>query len=69
MLPPPSAPLTPVPADVTATTAIPEAIEDIERQHILATLSAAGGVRRVAAERLGISERTLRNKLKAVSGG
>lgn len=39
-------------------------MEDLERQHILDTLAAVGGSRRLAVERLGISERTLRYKLK-----
>lgn len=39
-------------------------IKDMERQHILDTLAAVGGSRKHAVERLGISERTLRHKLK-----
>ena len=39
-------------------------MQDLERQHILETLAAVGGSRRRAVERLGISERTLRYKLK-----
>mgnify|MGYP000308303363 FL=1 len=34
------------------------------REHILETLAAAGGSRKLAGERLGMSERTLRHKLK-----
>ena len=61
---------------LTATTApavaqkLPEAPEnssnmkDLERQHILDTLAAVGGSRLKAVEKLGISERTLRYKLK-----
>lgn len=39
-------------------------IRDLEREHILDTLAAAGGSRKLAGERLGMSERTLRHKLK-----
>lgn len=39
-------------------------MQDLERQHILETLAAVGGSRKRAVERLGISERTLRYKLK-----
>jgi two-component system response regulator FlrC len=39
-------------------------MRDLERQHILDTLTAVGGSRRLAVERLGLSERTLRYKLK-----
>ncbi|MEK7736665.1 MAG: sigma-54 dependent transcriptional regulator, partial [Pseudomonadota bacterium] len=39
-------------------------IKDLERQHILDTLASVGGSRRLAVERLGLSERTLRYKLK-----
>jgi len=35
----------------------------MERAHILETLAAVNGVRKAAAERLGMSERTLRYKL------
>lgn len=41
-----------------------DSIRDLEREHILETLAAVGGSRKVAIERLGISERTLRYKLK-----
>ena len=41
-----------------------ERMQDIERRHILETLEAVGGSRKLAIERLGISERTLRYKLK-----
>ena len=34
------------------------------REHILETLVAVGGSRKLAGERLGMSERTLRHKLK-----
>ena len=39
-------------------------MKDLERQHILETLAAVGGSRLKAVEKLGISERTLRYKLK-----
>jgi two-component system, response regulator FlrC len=50
-------------------TALPEAMRpdnmrDLEREHILETLAALGGSRKLAGERLGMSERTLRHKLK-----
>jgi two-component system, response regulator FlrC len=41
-----------------------DSIRDLEREHILETLAAVGGSRKQAVERLGISERTLRYKLK-----
>jgi len=41
-----------------------DSIRDLEREHILETLAAVGGSRKLAIERLGISERTLRYKLK-----
>ena len=39
-------------------------MRELERSHILDTLAAAGGSRKLAGERLGMSERTLRHKLK-----
>ena len=39
-------------------------MKHLERDHILRTLAEAGGSRKVAIERLGISERTLRYKLQ-----
>lgn len=42
----------------------PANIRDLEREHILATLRAVGGSRKRAVEQLGISERTLRYKLR-----
>ncbi|MDR3410267.1 MAG: sigma-54 dependent transcriptional regulator [Formivibrio sp.] len=39
-------------------------IKEVEKQHILETLRAAGGVRKLAAARLNMSERTLRHKLQ-----
>jgi two-component system response regulator FlrC len=53
-----------LPAAATiAAPALPTEMKELERAHILQTLEAAGGVRRVAAQRLGMSERTLRYKL------
>jgi len=58
---------------VVAQTAVPVAAQDLgldrdlkdrERELILATLRATGGNRKLAAERLGISPRTLRHKLQ-----
>jgi two-component system response regulator FlrC len=43
--------------------ALPTDMKGLERAHILETLAAAGGVRKIAAQRLGMSERTLRYKL------
>ena len=39
-------------------------IREMEKRHILETLKMVGGVRKLAAERLGMSERTLRYKLQ-----
>jgi two-component system response regulator FlrC len=39
-------------------------LKERERELILATLAATGGSRKLAAERLGISPRTLRHKLQ-----
>lgn len=39
-------------------------MKDLERRHILETLAAVGGSRKLAVEKLGISERTLRYKLQ-----
>ena len=39
-------------------------LRDLEREHILETLAAVNGSRKLAGERLGMSERTLRHKLK-----
>jgi two-component system response regulator FlrC len=43
---------------------VPANMKDLERQHILETLAKVGGSRKKAIELLGISERTLRYKLK-----
>jgi two-component system response regulator FlrC len=67
-----------IPADLGAAAAtVPESLgaqalasapganmKDLERQHILETLARVGGSRKKAVEALGISERTLRYKLK-----
>ena len=39
-------------------------MSDLEREHILGTLASVGGSRKLAGEKLGMSERTLRHKLK-----
>ena len=39
-------------------------MRDLEREHILETLASVGGSRKLTGERLGMSERTLRHKLK-----
>lgn len=54
---------------VTAPEAIQEAPQEtdmrsVEKRHILEALAATGGAKKLAAERLGISERTLRYKLQ-----
>ena len=66
-----SAPLPPDPEPAAAVASAANAgptradsIRDLEREHILGTLAAVGGSRKAAIERLGISERTLRYKLK-----
>ena len=57
-------PASSVPAEVKPEALRGDSIRDLEREHILETLAAVGGVRKLAIERLGISERTLRYKLK-----
>ncbi len=55
------------PAQAQTTTMEPDRPDDIkalEQEHILSTLAACNGVRKLAAERLGMSERTLRYKLQ-----
>jgi two-component system response regulator FlrC len=42
----------------------PQDLKTLERSHILETLAAVKGVRKAAAARLGMSERTLRHKLQ-----
>lgn len=39
-------------------------MREVEREHILETLAAAGGSRKLAGQRLGMPERTLRHKLR-----
>jgi two-component system response regulator FlrC len=51
-------------AAAAARQAIPANMKDLERVHILETLAKVGGSRKKAVEALGISERTLRYKLK-----
>jgi two-component system response regulator FlrC len=48
----------------TVSEGVPANMKDLERQHILETLAKVGGSRKRAIELLGISERTLRYKLK-----
>jgi two-component system response regulator FlrC len=64
-------PMTPRAVPEEAQAASPQAgevasmdIRSLERRHILDALAAANGVRKTAAERLGMSERTLRYKLQ-----
>ncbi|MEW6164223.1 MAG: sigma-54 dependent transcriptional regulator [Pseudomonadota bacterium] len=61
-----SAPAVPQPAPQPVAQPIvsPANMKDLERQHILETLAKVGGSRKKAIELLGISERTLRYKLK-----
>lgn len=64
---PPPAPVPAMPVasvSVPSNGASPANMKDLERQHILETLAAVGGSRKEAIARLGISERTLRYKLK-----
>jgi two-component system response regulator FlrC len=51
-------------AGVPTSQAVPANMKDLERVHILETLAKVGGSRKKAVEALGISERTLRYKLK-----
>jgi two-component system response regulator FlrC len=52
------------PAQLVVSEETPANMKDLERQHILETLAKTGGSRKKAIELLGISERTLRYKLK-----
>jgi two-component system NtrC family response regulator len=52
------------PASSVADDALPDAVEDLERRLILEALHEADGVQTRAAERLGITERNLRYKLR-----
>jgi DNA-binding NtrC family response regulator len=45
-------------------TALPSDVRDLEREHILSVLKRVNGHRKKAVEILGISERTLRYKLR-----
>ena len=63
LLPTPSGPVVAVAAN-GSTAELPMDMESIERRTILETLEQVNGSRKLAAERLGISERTLRYKLK-----
>lgn len=63
LLPIPSA-VAPSVSVSTATQTLPMDMDSIERRSILETLEQVNGSRKLAAERLGISERTLRYKLK-----
>ena len=65
-------PDTPVPSATSGTSEggpKTDNMRDLERTHILETLAAAGGSRKLAGERLGMSERTLRHKLKQYRDG
>jgi two-component system response regulator FlrC len=62
---PPASHPAPVAADAPKT----GNMRNLEREHILETLAAAGGSRKLAGERLGMSERTLRHKLKQYREG
>ncbi len=48
--------------------ALPEALEAVEKTHMLKVLAEAGGNRAEAARRLGVSRKTLDRKLKAWNG-
>ncbi len=52
----------PAPADVPAED--PHDLRSLERSHIMAMLASVGGSRKLAAQKLGMSERTLRHKLQ-----
>ena len=60
---PASLPSVPTLAEPLASTGAPVNMKDLERQHILDTLTKVGGSRKKAVALLGISERTLRYKL------
>lgn len=58
------------PADLPSSSSFePITIEELEKRHILATLDSLGGHRLRTAEQLGISIRTLRNKLNEYKFG
>ena len=54
----------PVREDALTETSRTNRMCDLEREHILETLASVGGSRKLAGEKLGMSERTLRHKLK-----
>jgi two-component system response regulator FlrC len=54
----------PAAAPIAAEDAKPSNMKELEKQHILETLKSVGGSRKLAVEKLGISERTLRYKLQ-----
>jgi two-component system response regulator FlrC len=56
-------PSAPTPSETQASSGSPANMRDLERQHILDTLTKCGGSRKKAVAILGISERTLRYKL------
>jgi two-component system response regulator FlrC len=58
----PAMPPAPAAAPLEATRT--DNMRDLEREHILDTLASVGGSRKLAGQRLGMSERTLRHKLK-----
>ena len=55
---------TPAAAPLPANTVLDQGLKERERELILATLRVTGGSRKLTAERLGISPRTLRHKLQ-----
>ena len=65
----PDAPAFPAPSGAPAGGQKTDNMRDRERSHILETLAAVGGSRKLAGERLGMSERTLRHKLKQYRDG
>jgi len=60
----PSTAVLPVATDSAAQESFDLDMKAVEKRHILDALQACGGVKKLAAERLGISERTLRYKLQ-----
>jgi len=61
---PAASPTAPVVSPPAAAPEVPANMKDLERSHILETLAKVGGSRKKAVEALGISERTLRYKLR-----
>jgi DNA-binding NtrC family response regulator len=55
---------TDAPVSITQSNGDIECLDEIEKRHILAILARCNGNRTLAAKRLGISIRTIRNKLK-----